>query len=1680
MSYSNHRFSSAADGKKTGDGTGVGFFIPVDQHLADAFPLDRGGDDASVPHVTFLYVGAVQKSREDELVSIASSVLSNWIRGPVRGNLDDQIYFDNPGKPRIAVMSIRFSHDLSGLRWRLRDALIDAGFQVDDSFPLVYRPHATLKYLEDGETRYTGPVPSGSWDFDGIEIWGMSEMQTIGFGGGSSRTARMVVDAMDQKVSVELMKFLSSVSKKLGVAEHVYVVGGAVRNFVIHEPIKDIDVVIDSVSLGGDKDSAWFANKLQSFIPARTNVSTNNYGVAILSIVGDWEIAGVNLRGEVIEIANARTESYAKDTYKPDAVAPATIVDDVYRREFTFNTLLWKMIDLADGPDKAGIIDLTGCGLNDLKDGVMRCPSDPDKTFSDDPSRMIRAIKFLLKYKFMIPPDVVSSIKRNKEKIRNIPGSHLSNMIISLFYETSVGKKALVKMDELGILDVVRSIAETDRPFREALANWAERKADVSFLFDLMDLGMPVGKSLGFLSGHQKDRVREITVDMTVDDGAAFVLSLEQPGKVINMPELIQEFGLKGSQIKDLMVVARSSLLDDPVLVASPRRWESRIRSEFSQRGKLAKTFTLNPGDPVLFGKFKNKRGIIRDFSVNDKNDPVMTVETPNGQVKEIGIFKIREPLAPPVVGLAGQIPGGLGDKSKPGDFDKVQVNKGKKVELEHTNDPGIAMDIVMDHLTEDPRYYDKLETVEKVAAIKYASRREWTDRVMPEIGEIHTWTTFGGDQHRGTVVDTDSNVLEVACTDGVTRVVEAKYKSKKTVKNKDGEDMVVYEYSDQQIANRNKEKAERIDKLRGNIDKLRSQYRKDLNSNDEKTLYSALAVGLMDVTFERVGNDDSADDGHFGVTGWMKKHFTINGNKATIKYVGKSGVSHVKEISDAAVMRVLKKTLDGKKDNDLVCEGDDTRVTSVDVNEYLKPFDITAKDIRGFHANDEMQTKLKEVRSKGGELPSDPKKREKKLKDEFNEALDSTAEAVGHESATLRSHYLVPGLEDDFMDDGKVNNSFVKKAEKTHAEDEDEEAQKMVRESPKLKPPRHDLRNNRMEHDSDPDMEDLGAEGDKDLSLNYKRVASLWMMRLSNDPPLSSPASVSQKIPSVDEQAPGTVVTTKNNLRAKNKGGEVEYFDLGEGKEAKAFATDGESSEVVEQKQPVKPDEQPKQVLDKKPVDTKPIVKALNGGSPKEIDKAVAAIKESNPEVSDKLDAYLSEYNTANKALSKAFVDLSKSVKNVDKDAANSAMVKAESDRNIAISKVTSIFDAPEKPKDQENPEKPAKPKDQENPEKPAKPKDQEKTEKPVKPKDQEKTKKPVKPKSPPVVIGGVAVSASGKSAAELISRSSKAYDEYNGMSDSNKEALVARILVSMSESDNENVTAELSRISDGINLASIVSSGKQASIGDGKGAKLLGGPISNQYAALAKALHKSGEGNEKLLLNLETDDRTDFYGPRGVEMVFNALNSVDDDSELLAIHGDDVHMTKALNNPKLPQDSKDEIRNLIKTTIAFNMTISHASIVAGRSGGSDPPSRRQISDVVKSGDMSAVNVKYINRGGKEFDIDPSGVAEIRSYASGQYEVDIGDIEGSINKAVQEARERSKEYEDALNSGDVDSAFAIGEGIKDRIVRKFDLTPSQKYAEFMSVASDEMKERMKGVSPDEFMDMIKFVTASH
>lgn len=388
--------------------------------------------------------------------------------------------------------------------------------------------------------------------------------------------------------SIALMKFLSSVARDAGVARHVYVVGGAVRNYILGVPIKDIDVVVDSVSMGQGRDSEWYAKKVVEVIPVPTSLVTNQYGVVILTVKGEWLLDGINMKGEVIEIANARKESYEGaggkgKGYKPTDVSPATIEEDVFRREFTFNTLLWRMLDLANGPDKAEIIDFTGLGRQHLDEKLISTPVNPDKTFSDDPTRQLRILKFLLRYDLKISPDVVASVKRNAHKLKSMPWEAVGNILIGDILNSPKAMTGIKVMRSLGILDVIVEMVKENPPFAAFLTKQlANGNHSVELLLELADLGV-AGRVLEFLTPPQRERFKMISTEMSGDEAKRFLGTLRKP-PVDNLA-LIQEFNLQDRDRGSLVPIARELLLNDPSLAPHEVKLNDKVREFLRSKG---------------------------------------------------------------------------------------------------------------------------------------------------------------------------------------------------------------------------------------------------------------------------------------------------------------------------------------------------------------------------------------------------------------------------------------------------------------------------------------------------------------------------------------------------------------------------------------------------------------------------------------------------------------------------------------------------------------------------------------------------------------------------------------------------------------------------------------------------------------------------------------------------------------------------------------------------------------------------------------------------------------------------------------------------------------------------------------------------------------------------------------
>jgi DNA topoisomerase-1 len=210
--------------------------------------------------------------------------------------------------------------------------------------------------------------------------------------------------------------------------------------------------------------------------------------------------------------------------------------------------------------------------------------------------------------------------------------------------------------------------------------------------------------------------------------------------------------------------------------------------------------------------------------------------------------------------------------------------------------------------------------------------------------------------------------------------------------------------------------KRDSIYNLRDNINRLKIQVRKDLSSSDEKNKITALVVRIMMNTSERVGNEDSAENGRFGISQLKNTHVYLRDNKIFLIYIGKSGVKHSKCFSDKPCFDILKRLKKNNKDF-LFITSDGFRIKPDRVNRYLNNFGAKSKDIRGYNANNMM---IKEL-CKYGKV----KEQKERIKI-FNLCLKKISEKIGHGASTLRTHYLLPEIETNFYSMGSTGKIKV------------------------------------------------------------------------------------------------------------------------------------------------------------------------------------------------------------------------------------------------------------------------------------------------------------------------------------------------------------------------------------------------------------------------------------------------------------------------------------------------------------------------------------------------------------------------------------------------------------------------------------------------------------------------------
>lgn len=231
------------------------------------------------------------------------------------------------------------------------------------------------------------------------------------------------------KLSDDIFNIIGCIADNMNL--ECYVIGGYVRDIFLHRPSKDIDIV--TVGRGIELAEA---------------VATQLGKKAYLSVFKNYGTAQIKYRGQEIEFVGARKESYNRESRNP-IVEDGTLEDDQNRRDFTINALA---ICINKG-QFGKLLDPFG-GLKDMENLIIRTPLDPDITFSDDPLRMMRAIRFSSQLGFDIESESFDAISRNKERIKIISKERIADELnkIVLSPKPSIGFRQL---EQTGLLAII-------------------------------------------------------------------------------------------------------------------------------------------------------------------------------------------------------------------------------------------------------------------------------------------------------------------------------------------------------------------------------------------------------------------------------------------------------------------------------------------------------------------------------------------------------------------------------------------------------------------------------------------------------------------------------------------------------------------------------------------------------------------------------------------------------------------------------------------------------------------------------------------------------------------------------------------------------------------------------------------------------------------------------------------------------------------------------------------------------------------------------------------------------------------------------------------------------------------------------------------------------------------------
>ena len=421
-----------------------------------------------------------------------------------------------------------------------------------------------------------------------------------------------------------------TIAGSLGDKENIptYIVGGYVRDTLLGKSCQDIDIMVEG-------DGVAFAKLLASELKVNVTVDYDKFGTALIPY------PNVD-----IEVATARKEKYQSDSRKPE-ITSSTVEEDMSRRDFTINAIAASLMPSSFGE----LYDPFG-GIKDLQKGLLITPLDPDETFSDDPLRMLRAVRFSAQLQYEIAAATLDSISRNIHRLEIVSWERIRDEIIKslttekpsiafyLMKETGLLAHVFPEMDIMSGVEIINGMGHKDvfTHTLQVVDNAAKLtdKMDVRFAALVHDIAKPPTKRFEPKKGwtfHGHDEIgrrmlkkvaRRMKLSNNLRDYLMLLTKLHLRPIALAKKEITDSairrvMAEAGEHVDDLMILCRAdittknpkkvskymgnferveTLMQDVKLRDEMRAFQSPVRGE-----EIMKIFKLKPGRQV--GKIK-------------------------------------------------------------------------------------------------------------------------------------------------------------------------------------------------------------------------------------------------------------------------------------------------------------------------------------------------------------------------------------------------------------------------------------------------------------------------------------------------------------------------------------------------------------------------------------------------------------------------------------------------------------------------------------------------------------------------------------------------------------------------------------------------------------------------------------------------------------------------------------------------------------------------------------------------------------------------------------------------------------------------------------------------------------------------------------------------------------------